>query len=78
MRAADGVHRIDADGDAEGPARGHDDPSGVLSLGLVQEHVGHDAITKQDEKHGAEEFREEVAHSNDVFLGFRRTLIKRT
>jgi hypothetical protein len=37
------------------PPEGDDDPTGVLRLGVPQEHAGHDAVTENDQQHRANE-----------------------
>src|SRR3989442_2680083 len=56
MRAAECAHRIHGDRHAEPPARGDDNPPGVLAFGLVEHHVGDHAIAQDDQQHGAEQF----------------------
>src|SRR6266566_3472146 len=62
MRAAeraDGIHR---DRHAEPPARGDDDPPGVLAFRLIEHDVGDHAIAQDDQQHGAEQLCKERRH----------------
>src|SRR5207249_1766655 len=58
-KAADGIHR---DRHAEPPARGDDDPPGVLAFGLIEHDVGDHAIAQDDQQHGAEQLCKERWH----------------
>ncbi len=57
--------RVYARRHGETPPRGDDDPAGTLAFRLPQQHVGHDAITQQDEDGGADQLGHEyVLHAS--------------
>ena len=66
VRSADAGHGRDGDENGQGPAGGDDDPTGVLTLGFGQQHIGHDAVAEHNEEHRAEEFTGQRRHKSWV------------
>ena len=52
----------------ERPAGGDDDPAAVVAFGLFQDDIGDNAVTQQDEQHGADKFSE-IGRHNDTDSG---------
>src|SRR5438067_2320928 len=62
----------------DGPARGDDDPPGVLAFGFGEHHVGDHAIAQDDQQHGPQQLCEKRRHKVDweaAKLSGRRRLV---
>src|SRR3569623_1013213 len=51
------------------PTRGDDDRAGVVSFGAGEHHVGHNAVSKNDEQRGSDEFSEVGVHRMCAWMG---------
>ena len=65
MRAADVGHAGHRDKYGKAPAGTDHDPPRRVTLGLVQDHVGHHAVAQQDQQRGSDHLGKENVHGLD-------------